>query len=44
MTWQSTPWAEPLLAVTVVSGSLAVFGLLYVTLYAGTGALPRTRP
>ena len=32
MTWQSTPWAEPLLAVTVVSGSLAVFGLLYVTL------------
>jgi len=30
MAWQSTPWADPLLAATVVSGSLAIFGLLYV--------------
>ncbi|PSQ49878.1 hypothetical protein BRD19_02520 [Halobacteriales archaeon SW_7_65_23] len=30
MAWQSTPWADPLLAATAVSGSLAVFGLLYV--------------
>jgi PAS domain S-box-containing protein len=29
MSWQSTPWADPLLASTVVSASLAVFGLLY---------------
>ena len=29
MTWQSTPWADPLLASTVVSATLAVFGLLY---------------
>ncbi|MFB6229269.1 MAG: histidine kinase N-terminal 7TM domain-containing protein [Halobacteriales archaeon] len=29
MTWQSTPWADPLLFSTVVSATLAVFGLLY---------------
>jgi len=29
MTWQSTAWADPLLLSTVVSGTLAVFGLLY---------------
>jgi PAS domain S-box-containing protein len=32
MVWQSTPWADPLLVSTVVSASLAVFGLLYVGL------------
>jgi signal transduction histidine kinase len=32
MVWQSTPWADPLLFSTVVSASLAVFGLLYVAL------------
>lgn len=30
MVWQETPWADPLLASTVVSASLAVFGILYV--------------
>ena len=29
MSWQSTPWADPLLTLTVVAGTLAVFGLLY---------------
>lgn len=29
MIWQSTPWADPLLFSTVVSATLAVFGLLY---------------
>ena len=29
MTWQSTPWADPLLASTVAAATLAVFGLLY---------------
>jgi len=32
MVWQSTPWADPLLFSTVVSATLAVFGLLYVSL------------
>ena len=32
MTWQSTPWADPLLVSTVVAATLAVFGLLYVLL------------
>jgi PAS domain S-box-containing protein len=30
MVWQRTPWADPLLFSTVVSATLAVFGLLYV--------------
>lgn len=29
MTWQSTAWADPLLVSTVISATLAVFGLLY---------------
>ncbi|MFB6297408.1 MAG: histidine kinase N-terminal 7TM domain-containing protein [Salinirussus sp.] len=35
MAWQSTPWADPLLFSTVVSATLAVFGLLYVLLVRG---------
>lgn len=30
MSWQPTPWADPLLLSAVVSASLAVFSLLYV--------------